>query len=124
MGGVVAASLLVWRGHLWAALAVLLAVGGVLQAKAVSPAFAHRFERVLGRVAHTVAHGVGLALSWALLSLVFVAVIVPVWVLGFPFRRRGLGRPRGVDGDGWVERATAPAPARRTYAHERGFADA
>ncbi len=124
MGGVVAASLLVWRGHLWAALAVLLAVGGVLQAKAVSPAFAHRFERALGRVAHAVAHGVGLTLSWVLLSLVFVAVIVPVWVLGFPFRRRGLGRPRGVDGDGWVARAAAPAPARRGYAHERGFADA
>lgn len=119
-----AASLLVWRGHVWVALAVLFAVGGILQAKAVSPAFARRFEHALDRLAHAVAHGVGLALSWTLLSLVFVAVVVPVWVLGFPFRRRGLGRPRGVDGDGWVERTAVPAPAHRTYAHERGFADA
>ena len=124
VGALVAAALLAVRGWLWLTLAVVVALAGVLQAKAVSPSFAARFERGLGRLAHAVGHGVGLVLSWVLLGLVFVVVVVPVWALGLPFRRRGLGRPRGVAGDGWIARTALAAPTRdrRTYATERGFA--
>lgn len=124
VGALVAATLLATRGWLWPALAVVVALAGVLQAKAVSPTFAARFEHGLGRLAHAIGHGVGVVLSWVLLGLVFAVAVLPVWLLGLPFRRHGLGRPRGVAGDGWIARTALAVPTRerRTYATERGFA--
>ena len=107
-------------GRLWAALLVGGGLVGLTQARALSPAFARRFEQVVGRAARALAHGVGVALSWALLSVVFVVVILPAALVTLAFRQHAFGRPRGLPGDGWVPRATlGPAgPTERTFGAE------
>lgn len=126
VGGLVVALLLATRGLVWVALAVAALVFALVQARLVSPRFRAWFEAAAARAAHAVSHAVGLALSWALLSLVFVTVVVPVWILTVPFHHRRFGRPRGVTGNGWVARSVGAAgpPVHRTYAPERGFVEA
>ncbi|MBL8776556.1 MAG: SGNH/GDSL hydrolase family protein [Acidimicrobiales bacterium] len=123
VGGLVVAAVLVVRGHLWLALAMAALVFALLQARLVSPRFRGWFEATATRAAHLVAHVVGTGLSWFLLSVVFVAIVVPVWVLTVPFHRRRFGRPRGVKGDGWITRGSAVSspPSHRTFGPERGF---
>lgn len=66
------------------------------------------------RLTARVGHAVGRVLTMVLLSGVFVLIIVPASVLTFPFRRRVMGRPRGVDG--WMARApAAPRQVRRAH---------
>lgn len=89
------------------AIAFAVALFGIMQARMVSPSFKRALEAGLARTAHAIAHGVGLVLSWTLLTLIFVAVMVPVavlaWVAGLVLHRP-LGRPRGLAGDGWIPR--------------------
>ena len=126
VGGLVVATVLVARGLMWVALAVAALVLALVQARLVSPRFRAWFEAAAAGAARAVSHAVGTALSWFLLSVVFIAVVVPVWILTVPFHRRRFGRPRGVKGDGWITRSidTVTPPAHRIYAPERGFADA
>lgn len=121
MGAVIAVVLLTSRGHLPAAVLLGAAVFGIAQARSLSPDFAGWLESTLARVARAMAHGVGLALSWVSLSVVFALVVLPVSLLGLAFRRP-LGRPRGPGGDGWIPRGAMgrSAPVQRAFGAEPG----
>ena len=100
---VVAVLLLVGSGRFVAAALVVVTAVAVLQARSLSP----RVDRAIGHGIVAVGHAVGRVLSFVLLGALFLVVIVPVWLVGMPFRRRPLGVPRGVHG--WVPRAATEA---------------
>lgn len=102
---VVAVLLLVGSGRFVAASLVVVTAVAVLQARSLSP----RVDRAIGHGIVAVGHAVGRVLSFVLLGALFLVVIVPVWLVGMPFRRRPLGVPRGVHG--WVPRTATEAGA-------------
>ncbi len=75
--GLVVVALLVWRGHVPAAVLLAVVVTALTLGRRLSPAFDRGFARVLGRVAHAV----GVGLSWLLLGLTMLFVVLPVWVV-------------------------------------------
>jgi len=60
----------------------------LLQARWVAPEGAARAEAAVGRVAGIIGHAVGGALSWALLTLVFVLLFLPISLVALLFSRR------------------------------------
>lgn len=85
-----------------------LALGGVTllvhQCRALIPAVAATADRATTGLRHAVGRG----LTMALLTIVFVLIVLPVSAVTFPFRRRTMGQPRGVTG--WVTRAADDRP--------------
>lgn len=115
VAGAVCAFLLV-RGHVGAAIALVVVVTAITQARAISPAFDRRFLQGV----EAFGRGVGHVLAWILLGTTFVLVFVPLALLRRLFRRTPLGRPRGYADDGWMPRAVmAPeGPPGRTFGSE------
>lgn len=91
--------LLVVRGRFLAAVVLGVVVAGVTHGRLFSPGF----DRTVVRALDWFGRAVGNVLRWALLSTMFALVFVPVAALGLVFRRRSLGRPRGLGG-GWIPR--------------------
>jgi hypothetical protein len=120
IGVTVVVTLLLLRGVVWAAVLVVAVALGIAQGRLASPAFRRRFDSVLGRVVAAVAVGAGLVVSWLLLAPLYLLVFVPAAAFTLVFVRRGLGRPPGFRGDGWIPREALgpPGPTHRGFGSE------
>jgi hypothetical protein len=88
--GIVFGALLLWQGHLVAAVALLALLGVLTQARAVSPRFARGMDRAMSRFAGRVAQVV----ATVLLGAVYVVILVPGWLL-MRLTGQRLGGPAG-----------------------------
>lgn len=109
--GAATAGVLWWTGRPASAALLVVAILALMQARVVIRGLAAAMDRAMEGLGRLIGRG----LASLLLGLVFVAVVVPVWVVASPFRRRPMGVPRKVDG--WTGRAvdSRAVPARRTF---------
>lgn len=75
--GLAVMALLVWRGHVPAAVLLAVVMTAITMGRRLSPSFDRGLARVLLRVGHLV----GVGLSWFALGLTMVFVVAPVWAV-------------------------------------------
>ena len=110
---VVVAGLLVWRGRLVAAVALVLAAGVLT----FVPAIGQPVNRIVRRATRVVSHWLGLVLF----GLIDLVVMTPAWALNRVFHRDPLRRRSSLDGTTFEAPGSDQGAAedRRTFLRER-----